>query len=340
MKRRTLVTGGVAAAAVVSGVGWALRRQRQQAAQDDGLWALRFERPEGGELVMAELRGRLLVLNFWATWCPPCVKEMPELDRFHRTFAPQGWQVVGLAIDGPTPVRDFLRRVPVGFPIGLAGLGGTDLVRKLGNPAGGLDDLDAVASWGREREVLVCSDECYAEFTWDGPPGPGGLPGATILSSGSDGVLAVHSLSKRSNLAGLRVGFYAGDAALVHYLGEVRKHAGFMVPGPAQAAGAAALADQDHVLVQRDRYRRRLEQMAAVLAASGLEVPMPGGGFYLWVPAPDGDAWGLAERLAQRLGIVVSPGEFYGDAAPGHVRVAVVQPDEVIAAVAERAGIG
>jgi succinyldiaminopimelate transaminase len=209
-----------------------------------------------------------------------------------------------------------------------------------GNPAGGLDDLDAVASWGRDRGVLVCSDECYAEFTWDGPAGPGGLPGATILSSGSDGVLAVHSLSKRSNLAGLRVGFYAGDAALVHYLGEVRKHAGFMVPGPAQAAGAAALADQDHVLVQRDRYRRRLEQMAAVLAASGLEVPMPGGGFYLWVPAPDGDAWGLAERLAQQLGIVVSPGEFYGDAAPGFVRVAVVQPDEVIAAVAERAGTG
>lgn len=209
-----------------------------------------------------------------------------------------------------------------------------------GNPAGGLDDLDAVASWGRERGVLVCSDECYAEFTWHGPAGPSGLPGATILSSGCDGVLAVHSLSKRSNLAGLRVGFYAGDAELVHYLGEVRKHAGFMVPGPAQAAGAAALADQDHVLVQRERYRRRLDQMAAVLAASGLEVPMPGGGFYLWVPAPGGDAWGLAERLAQQLGIVVSPGEFYGDAAPGFVRVAVVQPDEVITAVAERAGIG
>lgn len=151
MKRRTLVTGGVAAAAVVSGVGWALRRQRQQAAQDDGLWALRFERPEGGELVMAELRGRLLVLNFWATWCPPCVKEMPELDRFHRTFAPQGWQVVGLAIDGPTPVRDFLRRVPVGFPIGLAGLGGTDLVRKLGNPAGG---LPFSVIFGRDAQVL------------------------------------------------------------------------------------------------------------------------------------------------------------------------------------------
>ena len=115
------------------------------------MWALRFERPEGGELVMADLRGRPLVLNFWATWCPPCIKEMPELDRFHREFAPQGWQVVGLAIDGPTPVRDFLRRVPVGFAIGLAGLGGTDLVRRLGNAAGG---LPFSVIFGRDGQVL------------------------------------------------------------------------------------------------------------------------------------------------------------------------------------------
>lgn len=205
-----------------------------------------------------------------------------------------------------------------------------------GNPAGGLDDLGAVAAWGRAHGVPVCSDECYVEFTWDGPLAADGAHGATILASGPDGVLAVHSLSKRSNLAGLRVGFYAGDADLVHYLSEVRKHAGFMVPGPAQAAGAAALADQEHVVEQRARYRRRLDLLAGVLESMGLEVPLPGGGFYLWVPAPGGDAWGLAERLARELGIVVSPGEFYGDAAPDHVRIAVVQPDDVIESLATR----
>ncbi len=197
-----------------------------------------------------------------------------------------------------------------------------------GNPAGGLDDLDAVARWGRSNQVPVFSDECYAEFTWDGPAGPGGLPGRTILSGGTEGVVAVHSLSKRSNLAGLRVGFYAGDQELVHFLSEVRKHAGFMVPGPAQSAAVAALGDQDHVCVQRDRYERRLRRILSVLSELGLDVTMPGGGFYLWVPAPGGDAWALAERLARELGAIVSPGEFYGDSAPGYVRVAAVQPDE------------
>ena len=105
-----------------------------------------------------------------------------------------------------------------------------------GNPTGELADLGAAAAWGRDRGVPVLSDECYVEFTWDGPP-------RTILEHGADGVLAVHSLSKRSNLAGARAGFYAGDADLVHYLSEVRKHAGFMVPGPVQAAAVAAWGD-------------------------------------------------------------------------------------------------
>lgn len=196
------------------------------------------------------------------------------------------------------------------------------------NPTGELVDLGEAAAWGREHDVPVLSDECYAEFTWDGPAGPGGLPGRTILSGGTEGVVAVHSLSKRSNLAGLRVGFYAGDQELVHFLSEVRKHAGFMVPGPAQSAAVAALGDQDHVCVQRDRYERRLRRILSVLSELGLDVTMPGGGFYLWVPAPGGDAWALAERLARELGAIVSPGEFYGDSAPGYVRVAAVQPDE------------
>lgn len=208
-----------------------------------------------------------------------------------------------------------------------------------GNPAGGLDDLAAVAAWGRRHGVPVFSDECYVEFTWDGPPAvPGGRPGRTVLTSGTDGVVAVHSLSKRSNLAGVRVGFYAGDPELVGYLSEVRKHAGFMVPGPAQAAAVAALADQSHVDAQRSRYRSRLERLAGLLLRLGLEAPLPGGGFYLWVPAPGGDAWALADRLAEVAGIVGSPGEFYGPDAAGHLRLAVVQPDAALDLVEGRLG--
>ena len=109
-----------------------------------------------------------------------------------------------------------------------------------GNPTGACDDLGAIAAWGRARDVPVFSDECYVEFTWAGPP-------RSILQHGTDGVVAVHSLSKRSNLAGVRVGFYAGDAEIVDYLQQVRKHVGMMVPGPAQAAAVVALDDDDHV---------------------------------------------------------------------------------------------
>jgi aspartate/methionine/tyrosine aminotransferase len=199
------------------------------------------------------------------------------------------------------------------------------------NPTGALDDLDAAAAWGRRHGVPVFSDECYVEFTWDGPA-------RTILEGGLDGVVAVHSLSKRSNLAGLRVGFYAGDAELVEYLKEVRKHVGMLVPGPAQAAGAAALADDRHVTEQRDRYRRRLERTAAVLGAwSGLEIGQPRGGFYLWFDADDG--WAFAERLATAGGALVSPGDFYGAGGANNVRVAVVQPDDRIELIARRLGV-
>jgi len=177
--------------------------------------------------------------------------------------------------------------------------------------------------------VPVLSDECYIEFTWAGP-------GRTIVAAGLDGVLAVHSLSKRSNLAGARAGFYAGDPELVHYLSEVRKHAGFMVPGPVQAAAVAAFDDDRHVDEQRSRYQRRLALMIDALTAVGVDCPAPDGAFYLWAPAPGGDAWGLAHILAAVGGAVVAPGELYGEAGRDHVRIAVVQPDDRLELVARR----
>lgn len=189
------------------------------------------------------------------------------------------------------------------------------------NPAGALDDLEAAATWGRANGVPVFSDECYIEFTWTGP-------GRSILEHGADGVVAVHSLSKRSNFAGGRAGFYAGDTELVHYLREVRKHSGMMVPGPVQAAAVVSFDDDAHVDTIREHYRERLEVGAKIFAALGIPCELPEGGFYLWVKAPGGDAWALAHRLAEVAGVVVSPGEFYGDAGSGHVRVAAVQPVE------------
>ncbi len=199
------------------------------------------------------------------------------------------------------------------------------------NPTGALANLGHAAEWGRAHGVPVLSDECYAEFTWDGLP-------HTILEHGLDGVLAVHSLSKRSNLAGLRVGFYAGDPDLVHYLAEVRKHAGFMVPGPTQAAAAVALDDDAHVDEQRERYLERLWYFADVVRGEGAKVDLPGGSFYLWAEAPDGDAWGFTQRLAERGGVLVSPGDLYGPGGAGFVRVALVQPMDRLRLVAERLG--
>lgn len=199
------------------------------------------------------------------------------------------------------------------------------------NPTGELTDLAAAAAWGRAHQVPVLSDECYIELTWDGP-------GRTILEHGTDGVIAMHSLSKRSNLAGLRVGFYAGDAELVHYLSELRKHAGFMAPGPAQEAAVAALQDDAHVDAQLERYVKRLSMMAGVLRAAGVDCREPAGTFYLWCRSADATegGWQLARRLAEQAGMLVAPGDFYGAAGQDHIRVALVRPDDQIELVAQR----
>jgi thiol-disulfide isomerase/thioredoxin len=112
-------------------------------------WAQQFDTPAGPALALSAFKGKPLLINFWATWCPPCVKELPELDRFAKEFATQGWQTLGLAIDGPTPVREFLAKVKVGLPIGLAGFGGTELAAALGNEAGGLPFSVMIDAQGR-----------------------------------------------------------------------------------------------------------------------------------------------------------------------------------------------
>lgn len=112
-------------------------------------WTQTFDTPDGKPLKLSDHKGHPILLNFWASWCPPCVKEMPDIDRFHRDMQSQGWHVIGLAVDGPTPVREFLAKVPVGFDIGLAGFGGTELSQALGNTAGGLPFTVLISADGR-----------------------------------------------------------------------------------------------------------------------------------------------------------------------------------------------
>lgn len=147
MKRRLWLMGGAGAAAALAGAAWQQRQAQQSAPQQAqaaasepafSLWQMKFERPDGGVLDMSRLLGKPVLLNFWGTWCPPCVKEMPELDRFAKALGPQGWQVVGLAVDKAQAVRDFLARTPVSYTIGLAGFEGTEVSRQLGNSQAGL----------------------------------------------------------------------------------------------------------------------------------------------------------------------------------------------------------
>ncbi|MDQ1713923.1 MAG: hypothetical protein QOE45_3373 [Frankiaceae bacterium] len=192
-------------------------------------------------------------------------------------------------------------------------------------PAAHLAD---VVAWGRAHGVLVASDECYAEFGWTGPV-------TSALAHGTDGVLAVHSLSKRSNLAGYRAGFVAGDAAVVAALLEVRRHAGLIVPAPVQAAMVAALRDDAHVEEQRHRYSERRALLLAALAHAGWRVDHSEGGLYLWAAHPSYDCWQAVGHLAER-GILVAPGAFYGAAGARHVRIALTAPTDRVAAAARR----
>ena len=203
------------------------------------------------------------------------------------------------------------------------------------NPTGkvlGVDHLRKVVGWARERGVLVASDECYLGLGWDAQPYSVLHP--DVCDGDHTGLLAVHSLSKTSSLAGYRAGFVAGDPAVVAELLAVRKHAGMMVPTPIQAAMVAALDDDPHELLQRERYRQRRAMLLPALQAAGLTVDDSEAGLYLWAtrgePCRDTLAW-----LA-KLGILVAPGEFYGPRGSQHVRVALTATDERIEAAVAR----
>jgi thiol-disulfide isomerase/thioredoxin len=141
MNRRHFLYTAAGSAALLAGAGlawWRLRPAAPAAGAVATLLSQSFETPEGSPLALRQFAGRPLLVNFWATWCPPCVKEMPELDRFFLTHRNQGWQVLGVAIDRAEAVRDFLAKVPVSFPIAIAGFAGTELGKALGNTTGAL----------------------------------------------------------------------------------------------------------------------------------------------------------------------------------------------------------
>jgi succinyldiaminopimelate transaminase len=192
--------------------------------------------------------------------------------------------------------------------------------------------LRKVVDWARERGVVVASDECYLSLGW--ADRPVSVLDEAVTGGDHTGVLAVHSLSKRSNLAGYRAGFVAGDPALIAGLLAVRKHAGMIMPAPVQAAMIAALGDETHVDEQRERYAARRDALRTALVKAGFEIDHSEAGLYLWSTRGE-DCWQTVDWLAER-GILAAPGAFYGPAAARHVRIALTATDERVAAAVAR----
>ncbi|MDQ3627790.1 MAG: succinyldiaminopimelate transaminase [Actinomycetota bacterium] len=208
------------------------------------------------------------------------------------------------------------------------------------NPTGRVlppEHLAKVVAWGRERGTLIVSDECYLECCWEGPP-PVSVLHPSVCGGSFEGVLAVQSLSKRSNLAGYRCAFVAGDPTVLRELLAVRKNLGLMLPGPQQAAMTATLSDDNHVAEQHARYAARRLVLRRALQSAGLRVEHSEGSLYLWATR-DEPARTSVDRLAAH-GILVAPGDFYGAAGTRHVRVAFTASDERIAAAGARLGRG
>jgi succinyldiaminopimelate transaminase len=245
---------------------------------------------------------------------------------------------VGARIAGATPL-------PV---LGLTALGpmttrGTPKllwVNSPSNPTGQVlpvEHLAKMVTWARQHGVVVASDECYAELDWREDAAPGSVPSILdprVCGGSHEGLLAVYSLSKQSNVAGYRAAFVAGDRTLVARLLEIRKHAGMIVPWPVQQAMVAALGDDAHVAQQKERYRRRRALLRTALEGAGYRVDHSDAGLYLWATRGE-DAWATVGGLADR-GILAAPGSFYGAAGSQHVRVALTATDERIEVAAHR----
>src|SRR3954452_9790084 len=204
------------------------------------------------------------------------------------------------------------------------------------NPTGRVlppDHLRKVVDWCRERGTVLAADECYVDLWYDGEP-PTSALSPDVSGGFLDGVLAVHSLSKRSNLAGYRAGFVAGDPSLIARLLEVRKHAGMIVPAPVQAAMVAALSDDEHAARQRETYAARRLALLRAFEGAGFVVEGSAAGLYLWATRGE-DCWTSVDWLAER-GILTAPGVFYGPTGSQHVRVALTATDERVAAAVTR----
>ncbi|MGW5347619.1 succinyldiaminopimelate transaminase [Streptomyces sp. NPDC004050] len=203
------------------------------------------------------------------------------------------------------------------------------------NPTGKVipkDELVRIVAWARRHGILVFSDECYLELGWEAEPVS--VLHDDVCGGSYEGLVAVHSLSKRSNLAGYRAAFIAGDADVLGELLEIRKHGGMMTPAPVQAATVAALGDDAHVEEQRARYAARRDALRAALVAHGFRVDHSEASLYLWVTR-DEPCWDTVAHLAA-LGILVAPGDFYGEAGAQHVRVAFTATDERVEAAVKR----
>ncbi len=263
-------------------------------------------------------------------WLPTLLGLGPGSIVIHPALAYPTYDVGARLADAtPAPVDDMAVLEELGSAVDLL------WVNSPANPTGRVLDMDemrGLVRWARANGVVLASDECYVELGWDAEPVSVLHP--DVCEGSVEGLLAVHSLSKRSNLAGYRAGFVAGDPALVRGLLEARKHAGMIVPAPVQAAMVAALSDDDHVAEQRERYAARRTALRAALEAAGLRVEHSEAGLYLWATRNE-SCWDTVASLADR-GVLVTPGSLYGAAGAQHVRVAITATDERVAAAVTR----
>jgi len=203
------------------------------------------------------------------------------------------------------------------------------------NPTGRVlskEELTRTVAWAREHGVLIFSDECYIELGWEADPVSVLHP--DVCGGSYEGIVSVHSLSKRSNLAGYRAAFLAGDPAVLGPLLEIRKHGGMMTSAPTQAAVVAALGDDTHVREQRERYMARRTALREALVRHGFRIEHSEASLYLWATREE-SCWDTVAHLAD-LGILVAPGDFYGTAGETFVRVALTATDERVAAAVAR----